>query len=61
MVSMKNVMTNVLFVAVVAIYFVKVPEEVLVKMTKGKPEKGLKNQILGIYMTSEKTGRKSKI
>lgn len=47
-------MSNILVVVVAAIYFVEVPEEVLVKMTNGKPEKGLKNQFLGVYMTSEK-------
>jgi len=54
-------MKNVLVVVVAVIYFVEVPEEVLVKMTNGNPEKGLKNQFLGVYMTSEKTGRKCKI
>lgn len=61
LVSMKNIMTNVLVVVIVAIYFAEVPEEVLVKMTKGKSEKGLKNKFLGVDMTSEKTGRKCKI
>lgn len=53
--------TNVLVVAVATDYFAEAPEEVLVKMTKGKTEKGQKNQFLGVYMTSEKTGRKCKI
>lgn len=47
-------MSNILVVVIVADYFAEVPEEVLVKMTKGKPEKRLKNQFLGVYMTSEK-------
>ena len=47
-------MTNVLIVVIAAIYFAEVPEGVLVKMTKGKSEKGQKNQFLGVYMTSEK-------
>ncbi len=54
-------MTNVLVVVAVAIYFTEVQEKVLVKMTNGKPEKGLKNHFLGVYMTSEKTGKKCKI
>ena len=49
---------KILVVVVAAIYFVEVPKEVLVKMTNGKPEKGLKKHFLGVYMTSEKTGRK---
>ena len=61
LVSIKNVMTNVLVVVIAADYFAEAPEEVLVKMTKEKPEKELKNQFLGVYMTSEKTGRKCKI
>lgn len=47
-------MTNILFVVVATDYFAEAPEEVLVKMTKGKPEKELKNQFLSVYMTSEK-------
>ena len=43
-------MTNVLVVVIAADYFAKAPEEVLVKMTKGKSEKGQKNQFLGVYM-----------
>lgn len=43
---------NVLVVVVAAIYFVEVPEEVLLKMTKGKLEKRLKNQFLGVCVTS---------
>lgn len=54
-------MTNVLVVVIAADYFAEAPEEVLVKLTKGKSEKGLKNQFLGVDMTSEKTGRKCKI
>ena len=54
-------MTNVLVVVIAADYFAEAPEEVLVKVTKGKSEKGLKNQFLGVDMTSEKTGRKCKI
>lgn len=46
--------TNVLIVVIATYYFAEVPEEVLVKMTKGKPEKGQKNQFLGVYMASEK-------
>lgn len=57
----KNMITNVLVVVVTAVYFAEVPEEVLVKMTKGKSETGVKKQFLGVYMTSEKTGRKCKI
>lgn len=47
-------MTNVLVVVIAADYFAEAPEEVLVKLTKGKSEKGLKNQFLGVDMTSEK-------
>ena len=54
-------MTNVLVVVIAADYFAEAPEEVLVKLTKGESEKGLKNQFLGVDMTSEKTGRKCKI
>lgn len=61
LVWIKNVMTNVLVVVIAADYFAEVPEGVLVKMTNGKPEKGLKNQFIGVYMTSEKTRRKCKI
>ena len=57
----KNMMTNVLVVVVAADYYAEVLEEVLVKMTKGKSETGVKKQFLGVYMTSEKTGRKCKI
>ena len=52
----KNVNTNVLVVVIAVDYFAEASEEVLVKMTKGKPEKGQKNQFLGVYMTSEKIG-----
>ncbi len=37
--------TNVLVVVVVAEYFAEALEEVLVKMTKGKPEKGAEKTI----------------
>lgn len=43
LVWIKNVVTNVLVVVIAADYFAEAPEEVLVKMTKGKPEKELKN------------------
>jgi len=49
--------TNVLVVVIAVDYFAEAPEEVLVKMTNRKPEKGLKKQFLSIYMTSEKTGK----
>lgn len=61
LVWIKNVVTNVLVVVIAADYFAEAPEEVLVKMTKGKPEKELKNQFFCVYKTSEKTGRKCKI
>lgn len=51
-------MTNVLVVVTATDYFAEAPEEVLVKMTKGKLEKGQKNQFISVDMTSEKTGRK---
>ena len=53
-------MTNVLVVVIAADYFAEAPEEVLVKLTKGKSEKGLKNQFLGVDMTSEKNKMKCK-
>ena len=51
-------MTNVLVVVIAADYFAEAPEEVLVKLTKGKSEKGLKNQFLGVRVTSEKNKMK---
>ena len=53
-------MTNVLVVEIVTIYFAEAPEEVLVKMTNERSENRLKNQFLGVYMTSEKTRRNYK-
>lgn len=43
LVSVKKVMTNILFVVVAEIYFAGVPEEVLVKITNEKSRKWLKN------------------
>lgn len=60
MVSIKNVMTNVLVVVIAADYFAEAPEEVLVKMTKVKLENRLKNQFISVDLTSEKTVRKCK-
>lgn len=52
--------TNVLVVPIDANYFAEVSEEVLVKMTNGKPESRLNNQFLGVCMTSEKNKMKCK-
>ena len=53
-------MTNALVVVIAADYFAEVPEGVLIKMTKGKLEKRLKNQFLGVRVTSEKNKMKCK-